>query len=224
MIGTLVNAITVLAGGALGLILRREIPEKFRNTIFEAVGLATLAIGAAMIIKTANPVILILGLLLGTFIGESLKIDEHLNIFAERVKGKLKEKESKFSEGMITAFITFCVGPMTIIGSIEDGLGDPSIILAKSMLDGVVAVMYAASMGIGVLFSAILLLLYQGSIALSASFLKNGLTEAMLNNLTGTGGALLLGLGISLLEIKKIKVVNMLPSIVVVPLLTVLAQ
>ena len=222
MIGTLVNVVTVLAGGALGMVLRREIPERFKNIIFEAVGLATLAIGVSMVIKTENPVILILGLLLGTFIGELLKIDEYLDAFADKIKKKIGEKESKFSEGMITAFITFCVGPMTVIGSIEDGLGNPSIILAKSVLDGVVAVMYAASMGIGVLFSVIPLLLYQGSIALSASYLKDRLTEAMLNNLTGAGGTLLLGLGVSLLGIKRIKVVNMLPSIIIVPLLTAL--
>ncbi len=222
MIGTLVNVVTVLAGGALGIVLRREIPERFKNIIFEAVGLATLAIGVSMVIKTENPVILILGLLLGTFIGELLKIDKYLDAFANRIKKKFGEKESKFSEGMITAFITFCVGPMTVIGSIEDGLGNPSIILAKSVLDGVVAIMYAASMGIGVLFSVIPLLLYQGSIALSASYLKDRLTEVMLNNLTGAGGTLLLGLGVSLLGIKRIKVVNMLPSIVLVPLLTAL--
>lgn len=155
--------------------------------------------------------------------GELLKIDEYLDAFANRIKKKFGEKESKFSEGMITAFITFCVGPMTVIGSIEDGLGNPSIILAKSVLDGVVAIMYATSMGIGVLFSVIPLLLYQGSIALSASYLKDRLTEVMLNNLTGAGGTLLLGLGVSLLGIKRIKVVNMLPSIVIVPLLTALA-
>jgi len=128
----------------------------------------------------------------------------------------------RFAEGMATAFLTFCIGPMTVIGAIQDGFGDPTLLITKSIMDGAVSVAYATVFGVGVLFSTVPMLVFQSSITFLASFVKPFLTQIVLNNLTAQGGVMLLGLGLSLLEVKRVKVANMLPSIVTTPIITII--
>mgnify|MGYP000400852979 CR=1 FL=1 len=217
MLGTIVNILAVLGGSSLGLMLRRGIPDKIKHIVVQSIGLATIGLGISMI-KMKNPIGLILGLLIGAVTGEIFNLEAKFNNFAELIKERI-HSEDPIVEGMLTAFITFCVGPLTIIGSIEDGLGNPSILFTKSVLDGFMAIAYSSSLGLGVAFSTIPMLIYQGSLVLFASLIKGYLAEEILNSLTTTGGVLLLGLGIDLLRIKKIKVMNMLPALLIVPLI-----
>lgn len=221
MLGTLVNVITVVAGGLIGTLFRKNLPERFKKIVFEVIGLSTLGLGILMILKMNNPVIIIISLVVGSLIGEAIDIEKGIDSFSELMKTKLKISDEKFSEGLVTAFITFCVGPMTILGSIQDGFGDPSILITKSILDGFTATFYASAMGIGVAFSSILLLIYQGGLTVFAGFLKPMVSDNVLQNFTATGGIMMLGIGIRLLEIKKVRVANMLPSLIITPILMV---
>jgi len=219
MLGTLVNACIVIVGSALGLFLRRELPESLKNLILHAVGLLTISIGITMVTRMHSVVSLAMGLLIGSILGELVDLEHAFEIFAERIRGFAKG-EKTFVEGMITAFVTFCVGPMTIIGSIEDGLGNPSILLTKSILDCFMAITYASAMGIGVAFSVVPLVLYQGSISLLAHIIKPYISAKVLQDLTACGGLLLIGLGINILGITKIRILNMLPSLLIVSIIS----
>ena len=218
MLGTIVNAASVLIGGTIGLVLRKGIPQRLSAIVRDAIGLATIGLSIMMIMKMSSPIPVVLALLIGGVIGECIDLESRFNSFAGLMK-RLVGAEGTFIDGMVTAFITFCVGPMTVLGSIEDGLGNPSILFAKSLLDGFMAVAYATSMGIGVVFSVVPLLLYQGSIAALASLLKQALSTDMLYSLTATGGVLLLGLGVNLLELRRVKVINLLPALALAPLI-----
>lgn len=221
MIGTLFNVSTVILGGLIGAFLKEKLPKNKDYVVLNSVGLFTLCLGIVMCIDIKNPIAVVFGLLVGNIIGDFLDLEGRLNLLAEKIKARVGGEES-FVKGMMTAFITFCVGPMTVIGSINDGLGDPSILITKSVMDGFVATAYSAAMGIGVVFSIIPMLFYQGSITLLAESIKPFLTDNILGDLSGTGGTLMLGLGLSLLRIKDVKVVNMLPSLLLTPLLSVL--
>ena len=219
MLGTVVNTLAVMAGAGVGLALRRKTPEKSMDTIFSVVGLFTLYLGFSMASETARPVSLILGSLLGTLLGEKAGLEEALTGLAERVRKRVGGG-GRFVEGLITAFLTFCVGPMTIVGSLRDGMGDPSIILAKSVMDCFVAVAYSAAMGVGVFFSAFFLLAFQGSLAIIGAYLGEVFPSDVVREITAAGGLILLGLGLNLLRLRKLKVGNMLPSLATVPLLS----
>ncbi|MCX8170961.1 MAG: DUF554 domain-containing protein [Candidatus Bathyarchaeota archaeon] len=215
MQGTLVNAVSVIAGSLIGIVLRGKFPDRVKSIVFQGIGLVTLFIGFQMALKTSNLIILFFSMLIGAVVGEALNIEGHIEGFGNFVKSKFSSREDKFVEGFITAFLIFCMGSMTIVGSIEDGLnGNPSILYAKSMLDGFASISLASVLGFGVLFSAIPLLLYQGGITLLASLSKAFFTEAVVNELSASGGIILIGLGINLLEIRKIRVANLLPSLV----------
>ncbi|MEM2092620.1 MAG: DUF554 domain-containing protein [Candidatus Bathyarchaeia archaeon] len=216
MQGTLVNAVAVVVGSLIGIFLRGRFPDRVKSIVFQGIGLVTLFIGFQMAMKTGNLVVLFFSMLIGAIIGELLNIEGHIEGFGNLIKSKISAREDKFVEGFITAFLIFCMGSMTIVGSIEDGLnGNPSILYAKSMLDGFASISLASVLGAGVLFSAIPLLLYQGGITLLASLSKVFFTEAVINELSATGGIILIGLGINLLEIRKIRVANLLPSLLV---------
>lgn len=216
MRGTYVNAIAVVIGSLIGMTLGERFPEKIKAMVFQGIGLVTLFIGFNMSLKTNNLVVLFFSILIGAIIGEAIDIEKHIEGFGNFIKSKFGSKEDKFIEGFITAFLIFCMGSMTIIGSIEDGLnGNPSILYAKSILDGFASISLASVLGIGVLFSAIPLLLYQGGITLLASLSKTFFTDAVINELSASGGIILIGLGINLLDIRKIKVANLLPSLVI---------
>ena len=174
-----------------------------------------------MAVKTDNFLIMIASIVSGSVIGELLDIEGIINKFSERIKTRMKFQDDKFTEGFLTSSLLFCTGSMAILGAVEEGLGgEPTVLLAKSVLDGCASVVLAASFGVGVIFSAIPLLLYQGGITVFARSLQYVFTDTITTELTATGGVLLVGLGISILEIKKMKIVNMLPSLVIVVILT----
>jgi uncharacterized membrane protein YqgA involved in biofilm formation len=220
MWGTAINVLTVITGSIVGLILHTRLPQKLSAIIFQVIGLFTLFLGVSMALKTANFLIMIFSLFLGVILGQWLNIEAGLNCLSERLKIRLKSKNDKFAEGLITAFLLFCMGSMTILGAFEEGLGGkPNLLLAKSLLDGFSSIALSAAMGVGVLFAVVPLLLYQGGLTLLAGLLKGFLTEPVINEMTAVGGILLIGLGLNILEIKQLKISNMLPALLVAVIL-----
>lgn len=225
MTGTLLNIVTVIVGGFIGLTFGARIPAKLKETVIAGMGLFTAAMGLQMFLKTENPLIVLGALLIGTLLGEWWRIEDglhNLGKFLERRFSKEGDDGSnKFVRGFLTASLLFCVGPMTILGSIQDGLtGNFELLAVKSVLDGFAAMAFASTLGVGVLFSTIVIFVFQGGISLFAAQLNAIITATMMNELTATGGVILLGLAISsLLEIKKIRVGNMLPGLAVAPLI-----
>jgi len=223
MLGTLINTGSVIVGSTIGLILHRRLPAKITTIVFQGIGLFTLFLGLTMATKTNNYLILIFSIVIGAIIGELLDLDLALNRLGKGLKEKVGSDNAKFSEGLIAAFLLFCMGSMTILGTFEEGLGNkPNLLLAKSLLDGFAAVALSSGLGIGVIFSAIPLLIYQGSLTLLARWLGEFFSNVVISELTAVGGLMLIGLGINILEIKAIKVVNMLPGLVVAIILAYL--
>ncbi|MEZ0346799.1 MAG: DUF554 domain-containing protein [Infirmifilum sp.] len=209
VLGTIVNTISVIAGSVLGLLLKKNLPKNIIEALPAILGLFTLSLGIDMALKSQKIISLLLSLILGAATGSAFKIQDRLEAWANR----LSRGDSNFVNGLTSAFLTFCVGPMTIIGSLRDGMGDPSIILAKSIMDGIASIALASSLGIGVLFSALPLFVFQGSLAILGHYAGVVLPETILAEVTATGGVLLLGVGINLLELRKIKVGDGLPSL-----------
>lgn len=198
------------------MLLRKSVNAERVAFVADVLGLFTVAIGVQMALQARKPVAMIVSLLLGSLVGEALGVEGALQRLSERVS---RTRSQGVVDGMLTAFLTFCVGPMTVVGSIRDGLGDPSILLAKSVMDGVASVAYAAAMGVGVVFSSVLVLAFQGSLALLGALTGALLPEASVNELTAAGGVLLIGVGINLLKLKRIRVGNMLPALLLAPIL-----
>ena len=220
MLGTLVNAGAVAIGSLLGIFINTRLPKSITGIAFQAIGLFTLFLGVTMALETSNFIIMILSIVFGSIIGEGLDIDLQMNKLGNWLKRRLGASQENFSEGFVTAFLLYCMGSMTILGAIEEGLGDkPNLLLAKSVLDGISSIALAATLGIGVLFSVLPLLAYQGGLTLFASSLQDVLTNVVIGEVTAVGGILLLGLGITLLDIKQIKVLNMLPSLLIAGIL-----
>ncbi len=222
MIGTLLNAFTVLIGGTLGTFLGSRFPQRMQETIFASLGLFTLAIAISSALVTQNPLIVLGSLLIGALIGEWLNLEEKLEHFGEWLRRLLVRGESgnapRFVEAFVTASLVFCVGPLTIQGAIEDGLvGDYTKLAIKAMLDGFAALAFATTLGPGVLASIIVILGFQGGISLLASLGSNIFTEPMITELTATGGVVLLALAFRLLDIKQIRAANLLPALFVAP-------
>lgn len=218
--GTLINVAAVLLGGSVGLLFRTRLPLRITNTFFQAIGLFTLFLGFSMSLKTENPLLLVFSLILGALTGTLLRLQERMERGGERIQKKLRLKGGKFSEGMVTAFLMFCMGSMTILGAIEEGLGnEPKLLMIKSLMDGFSSVALAAALGVGVVFSILPLLVYQGGITLLTAWFGDTLSTLMVDELTATGGILLIGLGITILGIKKIEVLNLIPSLIFTVLL-----
>jgi uncharacterized membrane protein YqgA involved in biofilm formation len=216
MIGTLVNVGAVIVGGSLGLLFRRKIPERMFTIIFQAIGIFTLYLGFSMALKANELLIMVFSLVLGALIGEFLRLEERIESLSEKLKKKVGSGDANFSTGLLTAFMLFCMGAMTIVGSIEEGMGkEPTLLMTKSLMDGISAVALSAVLGIGVIFSVVPLLIYQGGLTLLAAMFGDVIPQAIINEITGIGGVLILGLGLSILDIKKIKVLNMLPALLV---------
>ena len=224
MTGTFLNIATVLIGGALGLIFGARIPDPLKATVISGMGLFTMAMGLQMFLNTENPLIVLGSLLIGTLLGEWWRIEDRLQNLGKFLEQRFSRAGEAGSNTFVRAFLTasllFCVGPLTILGSIQDGLtGDYNLLAVKSVLDGFASLAFASTLGVGVMFSTIVILVYQGGISLLAAQLNSIVTPAMMNELTATGGVILLGLAISsLLEIKNIRVGNMLPGLAVAPL------
>ncbi len=226
MTGTLLNIATVLIGSLLGVLLGSRLRETMRETVLRGLGLITVVIGLQMALQTANVLIVLGAVLVGGLLGEWWGVEAALNrlgawLEARFTRGEETQGTSRFIRGFVTASLLFCVGPMTILGSIQDGLsGDYRLLAIKAMLDGFASLAFASSLGIGVAFSVLVILIYQGGLSLLAAQAQALLTTAMINEMSATGGVLILGLGIStLLEIKAIRVGNFLPALVIAPLI-----
>ncbi len=214
MLGTVVNTGAVVIGSAVGLTVGTHLPTGIKIILMQALGLATTVIGLRMALEAQHVLLAIGCLLLGGVSGELLCIEQRLEGLADRLRRMLRSDSSRFVEGFVTATLLYLTGAMTIVGSIQDGtVGDPSVLLVKSLLDGVASVALASSLGIGVLFSALPVLLVQGSITLLAAQLSFLSQPAMLDAINATGGLLILGIGINLLEIGRIRVGNLLPAL-----------
>lgn len=228
MTGTIINVITVLLGSALGVGIGHRISENARETVMRGLGLITMAIGIKMFFDSANELIVLGSILVGGLLGEWWNIEEGLKrvgVWLEARFNRAEDDETdasqRFIRGFVTASLVFCVGPMTIVGSIQDGLsGDYRLLAIKSMMDGFAALAFSSSLGIGVAFSVLTILVYQGGLSLLAGQVQTILTDPMVAEMTATGGVLLMGLAISaLLEIKPIRVANYLPALVLAPLI-----
>ena len=224
-IGTIINVLAIIIGGSLGLILNKNFPEKIKAIVFQAIGLFTIVIGLQMAIKTDNPLIMVFSLIIGGIIGEFLNLEKKIDNASESIKLKLKIKDNGFTQGIVTSFLLFCVGSMTIVGSISEGIsGDRTLLLTKSILDGFSSIALASSFGIGVIFSAFPVLVFQGGLTLLAGLFQNFINAQIITQLTAVGGVLILGIAINLLGIKKINVINILHSFVIVVLITAISM
>jgi len=218
LIAAIVNAVVVILGGLLGLLLGGRLKEKHTKTIVAALGICTMVIGITSAIVTTNILIVIICLVIGTIVGELLKIEHRLDTLGDWLKSKVsKNSGGRFTEGFVTASLLFCVGSMAIMGSFDAGLrGDYNTIFAKSALDCVMAVTFAATMGVGVLFSGATVLIYQGTLTLLAGVVAPYLSPEVVVEMSAVGGVMLIGTGMNILGLTKdrIKVGNMLPAII----------
>ena len=221
-LGTLINTATVLVGGGLGLLIGDRIPDRIRVIIVQVIGLATIAIGLRDVMKTDNMVFPLVGMVFGAIIGELLRIEDRLTSIGETLRRKFSkpDSESKFVTGFVTASLLFCVGPLTILGAIEDASGKtPQLYIIKGTLDGFMMIIFSALYGIGAIFSAASVFIVQGSLTLFGTSLDALLTERMRLELFATGGLAVLAIGLNLLEIKKIRLGSLLPGLVITPAL-----
>ena len=225
-LGTIVNCITVIAGTTVGIFLKSGLPERFERIIMQGLGLCTcfIGIGGAVSglltvqdgsVSTQHTMLLVLSMVLGALLGEACNIEKRLDSFGSWCQTRFtKGNDSKFVEGFVASSLLFCVGAMSIVGALQDGLnGDPSILLAKSVLDGVAAIVFAASLGKGVYLTVLTILVYQGGITLLAGFIRPWLTDAVIGQMSCIGSVLIFGISINQIFGKKINVGNLLPAI-----------
>lgn len=226
MTGTLINAGAVIVGSSLGLLLKKGLPDKYNAIYFQAVGLFTIVLGIQMALKITVPLLVVFSLIAGGLTGELLKLELRMNRFGDFLKKKFKFGNENFTEGLVTAFLLFCMGSMSILGPVEEGLtGKISELLkAKSLMDGFSSLLLTSALGIGVLFSVIPLLIYQGSITLLVQWLGQDIPENYINEITVIGGILLIGLALDILGIKKLKILNMLPALIYICLFLWLSE
>lgn len=222
MIGTIINFAAILIGGLIGLIAGNRIPLKFRDTSVAALGLFTLSYGILIFTRTGNILIPLASLILGTIVGEWLKIEDRLDGLGEFIYSKVNRTEktagsgaTRFVDGFVTTSLLFCIGPMAILGSIQDGLtGDYQMLAIKSLLDGLASIAFATTLGAGVLFSSVMVFIYQGAISLLARTIGEGFNEAIVTEMTAVGGIILAGISISsLLALRKIRTGSFLPAL-----------
>jgi uncharacterized protein len=236
-IGTVINVLTIAGGTLVGLIVGRYISERMRLTVEQAVGMTTLVLGIATAAKTDNIVFPLVSVVLGGIIGESLRIEDRFESLGNWVRRKVEVKTQtgwlsrsslttlhpRFVEGFVTATLLFSIGPMSILGSIDDGLGrGAQILIVKASLDGLVSILFAATMGWGVAISAIIVGIYQGLMTLGASGLDAILTDRMVHEMSATGGIMILGIALRFMEVKPIRVGSLLPGLFVAPVLVAL--
>ncbi len=236
MTGTLINILTVLTGTTLGVLLGNRLPARTRETVLNGVGLSTLGYAILNIVDAMSGqhnvplkfIVVLLAMLVGGVIGEWLNLDAALHRFGGWVERRFArqadaERTAQFIRGFVAASLVFCVGPMTIIGSLRDGLsGDYSLLAIKSTLDGFTSLAFAASMGVGVGFSVLTILVVQGCISLLAGALQGAFTPPMLAVLSATGAVLIAGIGLNLLEVKSIRLANFLPALAIGPLTSII--
>lgn len=212
--GTIANAVAVLVGGLLGLLIGKRMPEHIGQAIIKALSLGVITIGLMNAFTEANILVVLISLAIGTGIGEMINIEKNLEKMTHAVERRFIKGSGNFTKGFVTTTLMYCVGSMAIMGALEGGLSNQhQTLYAKSVIDGIVSIIFAATLGIGVVFSSISVLLYQGSIALLAGTVKDFLNPEVIGAMTATGGMLILGLGIKMLVGTELKVGNMLPAI-----------
>jgi len=226
MLGTIINAAAVIAGSSVGLAFKKVLSEKYTTIYFQAVGLFTLILGMQMSLKISAPLIVALSLIAGGLFGEFCRLEERMNRLGDQLKTRFKIGNEKFTEGLVTAFLLFCMGSLSILGPVQEGLtGNVSELLkAKSLLDGFSSLLLASALGIGVLFSVIPLVIYQGGITLIVSLIGKNIPANYINEVTVVGGILLIGLALDILNIKKLRIVNILPALIFVCLFLWLSE
>lgn len=225
MIGTIVNSVAVVIGCLIGFLIKGRLKTNISNTIMSGLGLCVLYIGVSGALKGEDTLLMIICIGIGALIGELIDIDKWLSRLGEIIERKVNKvgkSNIAIAEGFVSASLLFCVGAMAIVGSLESGLrGNHDTLFAKSLLDGVTSIILTSTLGIGVIFSAVTIFIYQGLITLGAGMLANVLSESVINNMTAVGSLLIIGLGFNILGITKIKVANMLPAVILPVLLGV---
>lgn len=217
MLGTIVNTIAVVVGAVIGLLLKKGLPEKMADTLMKGLGLCTLFLGISGSLKGENSMILILSMVVGIVIGEALDLEDKVNRLGQWVEKSFKNKSGtkvSIAEGFVTASLLFCVGAMTIVGSLQSGLqGNHEMLFNKSMLDFVAAIIFASTLGIGVAFASVFVLVYQGAITLLAQWVAPFLTDRVINEMTCVGSVIIIGLALNMLGITRLRVMNFVPAI-----------
>ncbi len=214
MLGPIVNGITIIICGVIGTYLVRGVPERFQEIIMKAVGISLIYIGISGALQNQRVMILILSMVIGAFIGEAIDIDKWMKRLGAWAELKMGFGEGDFSKGFVAASLLFCTGSMAIVGAMESGLmGNHDMLFAKSILDGILSIVFASQMGIGVCFSAILVFIYEGIIALAATLLKDVLTTQIITEMSAVGSLLIALLGFNMMEVREVKVANMIPAI-----------
>lgn len=220
MIGTFVNVLTVLAGSSIGLLIHKKLPQRLVQVTFQILGLFTLLIGMKMALESQELLVLVFSMLLGGILGTAVNLDDKTSSFSNKLTKRFRGEKENFSKGLITAFLLFCVGSMTIVGALEEGMnGDPKLLLIKSLMDGFSSIALSVAFGIGVMFSVIPLLIFQGGLTILASYLGSFLPPEYITEISAVGGLILLALGLNLLEITKIKIIDLLPALLFAPLI-----
>ena len=223
-LGTLINTGLVIAGSGLGVLIGDRIPERMRTTLLQVIGLVTIALGVSDAIDTRNMVFPLVGMAIGALIGEVLRIEDRLEGLGARLQKRFdrgtQSGERSFVKGFVTASALYCVGPLTVLGAIEDASGEtPQLYIIKGLLDGFVSIMFAAMYGIGVAFSALSVFVVQGSLTLGGTSLDAVLDDRMRTELFAAGGIAVIGIGLNLLQVTKIRLANLLPGLVLTPVL-----
>lgn len=222
-IGTITNALAVIGGSLAGAVLGRRFPARVREMTFQGLGLVVLVIGLKMGLTFQRPLLIVFSMLIGAVAGELLGVEDFLNSLGDRLKKRLGSQDARFTEGFVTASLIYCIGSMAIIGAFDEGLrGDPSVLFTKAVLDGFTSIALASTYGLGVLFSAVPVFVYQYGLTLFALAFKTVVPPVMIQELTALGGLLIVGIGINLLGLMRIRIGNLLPSLPVLVVLVLL--
>jgi len=219
MIGTLINCLAIVIGSAIGLLLRRGMKESISKTVMAGVGLSVILIGIMGAVKTNDTLLVILSMVIGGVLGAWINIDAKMNQLGAWAQKKLTRDDSEnntFAQGFVTASLVYCVGAMAVVGALDSGIrGDHTTLIAKAMLDGVTAIVFTSSLGIGVMLSAVPVFVYQGSIALLGNAVAPLLSDIVVTEMSAVGGLLIMAIGINMVLDKDIKVANLLPAILI---------
>ena len=221
-LGTLINTATVLVGGTVGIAMGNKIPERVRTIVVQVIGMVTIGLGLGDLLKTDNMVFPLLGMVFGAVIGEILRIEDRLEGIGEVIRKRFAKRQDPgpFISGFVTASLLFCIGPLTILGAIQDASGaTPQLYIIKGTLDGFMSVIFGAIHGVGVLFSAVSVFIVQGTLTLFGTSLDSLLNDRMRIELFATGGLAVMAIGLNLLEIKKIRLGSLLPGLIITPIL-----
>lgn len=216
MLGTIVNTLSVVTGSLVGMILKGGIPKKYADTVMQGIGLSVILIGLKGALKSDDILLIIASLAIGSLVGEIMRIEDGLEWIGKWLEKKFSSFGDGIAKGFVSASLLFCVGSMAIVGSLESGLsGNHQTLFAKSILDGVASIILSSTLGLGVAFSSLSVLIYQGTITICASYIKPFLSVEVIGQMSSVGGLLIMAIGVNLLELKKISVGNMLPAIAI---------